>query len=220
MAQPRVRRLRTLAGVLLLAAAGAAAAPSVALHGMLGGKALLTVDGGALTTVGAGGTYRGVKVVSTSGDQAVLEIDGKRHTLRVGDAPASVGNGDGGAPGNRIVMAGDSGGHFFTQGTINARPVRFLVDTGATVVALGLGEAQRLGLDYQAGQPVRLGTANGTAMGWRVRLASVRVGDVQVYDVEAVVMGQSLPYVLLGNSFLSRFRMKRDNDVLVLERRY
>jgi aspartyl protease family protein len=55
---------------------------------------------------------------------------------------------------------------------------------------------------------------------WRTRLASVRVGDVEVFDVEAVVLQQPMPYVLLGNSFLNRFQMRRDNVQLTLERRY
>jgi aspartyl protease family protein len=67
---------------------------------------------------------------------------------------------------------------------------------------------------------VRLQTANGVSQGWLVRLASVRLGDVEVYDVDAVVGTQSMPYVLLGNSFLSRFQMRRDNEQMVLERRF
>ena len=63
-------------------------------------------------------------------------------------------------------------------------------------------------------------TANGVAPAWVVKLSSVRIGDVEIYDVDAVVGSQSMPYVLLGNSFLSRFQMRRDNDQMVLERRF
>jgi aspartyl protease family protein len=80
---------RIAAAVLLAALAGTALAQSVALQGMLGSKALLIVDGGAPKAVAPGETHKGVKVLSTQGDQAVVEIDGKRHTLRVGDAPAA-----------------------------------------------------------------------------------------------------------------------------------
>jgi len=90
----------------------------------------------------------------------------------------------------------------------------------ATAVALGAAEAERMGIDYRAGRPVRMSTANGVAQGWVVRLNSVRIGDVEVFGVEAVVGTMSMPYVLLGNSFLGRFQMKRDNDQMVLERRY
>ena len=71
---------------LCLAFCGLAHAQSVALSGMLGGKALLIVDGGPPKTVAVGDTFKGVKVVSTKGDEAVLEIEGKRHTVRVGEA--------------------------------------------------------------------------------------------------------------------------------------
>jgi aspartyl protease family protein len=217
---PRNRRGQALCAALALFFCSAAAAQTVALQGMMGSKALLIVDGSAPKSVGAGETHMGVKVVSTSGDQAVVEVEGKRRTLRVGDAPASVGGSAGGARGNRIVMTAESGGHFFAQGSINGRAVHFVVDTGATSVAMGASEAQRVGLNVQAGQPVRLSTANGVVQGWRLKLSSVRIGDVEVFDVEAVVSPESMPYVLLGNSFLTRFQMKRDNDQMVLERRY
>ena len=99
-------------------------------------------------------------------------------------------------------------------------PFRFMVDTGASSVALGMAEAERIGLAYRSGQPVRIGTANGVVQGWRIKLASVRIGDVEVYEVDAVVTPQGMPFVLLGNSYLNRFQMRRDNDQMVLERRF
>ena len=212
--------MRSGVALLLLAAAGCAQAQSVALQGMLGSKALLIVDGGAPRSVAPGETHQGVKVLSTSGDQAVVEINGKRHSLRVGDAPASVGSGTAGPRGNRIVLTASTNGHFLSQGAINGRAAYFMVDTGASGVGIGAPDAERLGINYRAGRPVRLNTANGVAQGWFVKLASVRIGDVEVYDVDAVVGEQPMPYVLLGNSFLTRFQMKRDNDQMVLERRY
>jgi aspartyl protease family protein len=211
---------RLFACLLALAAGAACAAGSVTLQGMLGSKALLIVDGSAPKSVAPGETHMGVKVVSTSGDQAVLEIDGKRHTLRVGDAPANVGGGAGPTRGRTIVLSASSGGHFVTQGAINGRAVNFVVDTGATSVAMGATEAERIGLDYRKGVPGRSSTANGVVMTYMVRLNSVRIGDVEIYDVEAAVLPGSMPYVLLGNSFLSRFQMRRENQQMVLERRF
>jgi aspartyl protease family protein len=188
---------------------------------MLGNRALLIVDGSAPKTVAPGETHKGVKVVSTAGDQAVVEVGGRRHTLRIGEAPASVGgSGPASGTGSRIVLTAGTNGHFTTQGAINGRAAFFLVDTGASSIALGAADAERLGLDYKSGQPVQMGTANGVALGWRIKLATVRVGDVEVREVDAVVGPQSMPYVLLGNSFLTRFQMKRENDQLVLDRRF
>jgi aspartyl protease family protein len=204
----------------LLACTGAFA-QSVALQGMLGSKALLIVDGSPPKTVAPGETHMGVKVVSTANDQAVVEIEGKRHTLRVGEAPASVG-GKGRAPlrGNKIVLTAGSGGHFMAQGAINGQAVNFMVDTGATSVAMGVPEAERLGLDYKSGKLGFGHTANGTVMIYQIKLATVRIGDVEVYDVDASILPSGMDTVLLGNSFLRRFQMKRENDQMVLERRY
>lgn len=212
--------MRTFVVLAAALACTAVEAQSVALQGMLGTKALLIVDGAAPKTVAPGETHQGVKVVSTSGDQAVVELGGKRHTLRVGDAPASVGGSGGGGRGNRIVLTASSGGHFLTPGSINGGAVHFMVDTGATSVALGAADAQRLGINYRAGQLGYGSTANGTVPIYRVKLNSVRIGDVEVFDVDASVLPAGMPHVLLGNSFLTRFQMKRDNDQMVLERRY
>jgi aspartyl protease family protein len=193
-------------------------AQNVALTGVLGSKALVVVDGTAPKTLAAGESHLGVKLVSVSGEQAVVEIKGKRNTLRVGDAPVSVG-GAGSTNGTRIVLPVGSGGHFMASGQINGRAVQFMVDTGATTVAMGISDAQRIGIDYSKGRPIQMGTANGVAQGYLVKLKSVRVGDVEVYEVDAVV-GPNMPVVLLGNSFLSRFTMNRTSDTMVLERRF
>jgi aspartyl protease family protein len=212
-------------GWALLTLSTPAHAQSVALAGMLGNKALLVVNGAPPKSVGAGESHMNVKVISASGDHAVLELNGKRHTLRVGDAPVSVGAGSGGQAGasgrgNRIVLTAGSGGHFMTAGQINGRAVQFMVDTGATSVAMSAADAERAGISYRDGQPVRIGTANGITQGYRVKLNSVRVGDVEVYDVDAVVSPQPMPYMLLGNSFLTRFQMLRENEQMILVKRY
>ena len=199
----------------------AAMAQSVGLSGMLGGKALIIVDGSPPKTVAVGDTFKGVKIVSTQGDHAVVEIAGKQHTLRVGDAPASVGAGTGsGAAGNRIVLTAGSGGHFFTLGQINGQSTQMVVDTGATSIAMSTSDAQRLGVNYKSGQMVSMSTANGVIPGWVIKLSSVRVGDVTVHGVDAIVSSGSMPYVLLGNSYLTHFQMTRANDQMVLEKRY
>lgn len=213
-------RTLSLLIALPLAVGQSALAQTVTLSGMLGSKALLIVDGSAPKGVAVGESYRGVKIVSTQGDQATLEIAGKRHTLRVGEAPASVGGGGADAGGTKIVLSASSGGHFVTQGQINGRAVQLVVDTGATMVSLSVAEAERVGLKYQTGQAVQMSTANGVIPGWRLKLASMRVGDVTVYDVDAIVSSGAMPYVLLGNSFLARFQMTRTNEQMVLEKRY
>lgn len=206
-----------LAAALLALAPALASAQSVALSGVLGGKALLVVGGAAPRAVAAGDTHQGVRVLSVGKEEAVVEVAGKRSTLQLGQAPVSVGGSGGGS--QRVVLMADARGHFVQQGQINGQLMEFMVDTGASTIALGQAQAQRLGLDYRSGQPVRMNTANGIAQGWRLRLDSVRLGDVQVFGVDAVVTSQPMPYVLLGNNFLNYFQMTRSPDQMVLEKR-
>ncbi|MGA0569675.1 retropepsin-like aspartic protease family protein [Variovorax sp. VNK109] len=220
---PLLATLGSFARVLLVAAAlagGPAWAQSVALSGVVGARALLVVNGGTPKMVAVGETFQGVRVVSAQSDQAVVEVEGKRLTLRMGDSPVSVGQGIVAGQGTRIVLPVSSGGHFTTGGFINGKPVQFVVDTGATVISIGVSDAQRLGLQYTSGSRVNMHTANGNSIGYLMTLDSVRINDVEVFGVQAVVTPQPMPVVLLGNSYLSRFSMRRDSDQLVLEKRY
>ncbi len=209
-------RCLVLAAALLCATA--APAQTVTFSGSMGSKALLVIDG-TPRAVAVGGTHQGVKLVSMDGGDAVVEIGGKRVPLQLG-APVNLGAAAGAAGGTQIVLTAGPGGHFVTQGAINGKAVQFVVDTGATSVALGQEQADRLGLDYRKGRRGMAHSANGLVPVYATRLASVRVGEVTVYDVEAMVVPAAMPMVLLGNSFLTRFQMKRENDILTLDRRY
>ena len=196
-------------------------AQSVALTGVSGSRALVVIDGGAPRFLSAGQSHQGVKLLGLQGEVATVEVGGQRQTLRVGDAPVSVGRAgpaDGG--GQRIVLTADGQGHFMPPGQINGKAVQFMVDTGATNVILSESDARRINLPFEQGQRVRVSTANGMVVGHLLQLDRVRVGDVQAYGVAAVVLPQPMPYVLLGNSFLNRFQMQRQNDQLVLEKRF
>jgi aspartyl protease family protein len=132
----------------------------------------------------------------------------------------ALGGGAGVRSGAReIVLAAGPGGHFLGRGASNGRPVHFMVDTGATVVALSRAEATRLRLDLSGARPVALSTANGVVAAQQLTLSAVTLGDVTVANVSAVIVPAPMPHVLLGNSFLQRFQMRRENDVMRLELR-
>jgi aspartyl protease family protein len=215
----RAALLAALAPALALALAGAAAAQSVSMAGSLGRNALLVIDG-KTRTVAVGATVDGVKVLAVSAHDTVVELQGKRVTLVLGGAQVNLGGKASEGAGSTIVLTAGSGGHFVTDGQINGRAVRFVVDTGATTIALSEAEAERIGLDWKKGRRGHATTANGVVAVHQVFLSRVRVGDVQVHDVEAVVVPAGMAVVLLGNSFLSRFQMRRENDRMTLERRY
>ncbi|MBK6852275.1 MAG: retroviral-like aspartic protease family protein [Burkholderiales bacterium] len=192
---------------------------------MMGSKALFVIDGQS-QMIAVGESARGVRLVSLNGDAAKVELQGKIVELRVGGSPVVVGGGigaAGGGPGGNtreIVIPVGDGGHYFMNGTINGRSVRFMVDTGATMVAMSAADATRIGLDLRKGQLGFGSTANGVTQMMAITLDSVRVSEVELYNVAAVVTPANMPYVLLGNSFLSRFRIQRDGDVMRLTRRY
>jgi aspartyl protease family protein len=211
-----MRRLFTAASLL---AASAAFAQTVSMSGSLGDKALLMIDG-APRTVATGSTVQGVKLVSVTGNDAVVEIKGKRVNVVMGGAQVSLGGQASSGGGSQIVLTAGSGGHFMTAGGINGKAVRFMVDTGATSVAMSVAEAEHLGLKYRDGQRGYVSTANGSVQVYRVRLAEVRVGDVVVYDIEAMVVPAQMEFILLGNSFLTRFQMKRENETMTLSKRF
>lgn len=206
---------------LALAAFGAAAvfAQTVAMTGSMGNRALLVIDGKAVTAA-AGSTVQGVRVVSVQSDRAVVEVGGQRQTVVLGAAQVRLGGSGTPGSGRTIELTASSGGHFQTQGSINGGAVTFLVDTGATTVSMSTSDAERLGVKYQQGRPIQVQTANGVVRGWLVTLDRVRIGEVEVYNVEGAVAQRDMPFVLLGNSFLDRFQMRRDNDRMTLERRY
>jgi len=207
---------------LLLAALGfvaqGACAADVGLAGLFPGKALLTINGGRARVVPLGVlTDEGVKVLSIEGESATLEIDGKKRVLRVGQNVASQSSGGGPA---KAVLTADAGGHFMTNGNINGTTVRFIVDTGASLISLGASDARRIGIDPEKGQPGITNTANGQTIVSRVKLDTVRVGEIVLNNVDAMVMQTDLPIALLGMSFLNRMEMQRDGDTMTLKKRY
>lgn len=203
--------------MLLLAAAPACAA-DVQLIGTFGDQAaVLSVDGGEPKTVRAGQRFGGVSVISVEKDRATVEIDGKRRTLQRGQHYSSRAAAD---SRQSVVLAADTRGHFLAEGSVNGGSVRFMLDTGATSIALPGADAARLGVDYRKGRPTIIHTANGPAPAWRVKLDSVRVGGIELHNVDALVLEQGLDAALLGMSFLNRVEMHRDGETMTLRRRF
>jgi aspartyl protease family protein len=121
---------------------------------------------------------------------------------------------------NYAVVPINERGDLVADGEVNGMPVRFAVDTGATFITLPAREASRLGLDYHNGQKIMMETANGEVFAYRLKLDTVRVGEVAVRDVDAVIAeGNSLPIALLGMSFLNRVDIRREGTILTLTKR-
>ena len=208
-----------IALLLLVLAPFAARAADVALIGVVGDKAaVFALDGGDPKAVKVGQTWNGISVLSVERGEATVEIEGKRRVLKIGQhhrsAPAPSSNRQ------SVTLAADPRGHFVSQGSINGNPVRFLVDTGATTVALPAAEAQRLGIDYRKGERGYTNTAGGVVPIYRVRFDSVKLGAIELVGVDGIVIEQGLDIALLGMTFLNRVEMQRDGQTMVLIRRF
>lgn len=210
--------MRHCISLLCLVLCSAAGAADVALVGVIGDKAaVLAVSGGEPKTVKVGQKWSGVTVLSVERGQASVEIDGKQRVLKIGQHYRSA------APASErqsVTLAADPRGHFFSEGAINGIPVRFLVDTGASSVALPGAEALRLGIDYRKGRQAFTSTAAGVVPIYVVKFDTVRIGAIELNGVEGVVIERGLDVVLLGMSFLNRVDMKRDGHAMTLTRRF
>lgn len=208
---------RHCSALALALASGGALALDVSLVGTFGDKAaILVVDGGAPRTVRVGREAGGVKVVSVTRDSAVIEVAGERRTLARGQHFSTTA----GDARPSVTLAADTRGHFVTEGAINGAAVRFVVDTGATVIALPAADAVRLGLDYRKGPLAVTKTAAGVVPVYRVRFDSVRLGSIELAQIDGVVIEQGLDIALLGMSFLNRVEMRREGETMTLIQRF
>ncbi len=178
--------------------------------------AILSINAGAPKTVKVGQSFGGVTLVAVDKDRATVEVDGKRRVLQRGQTYSS----GAASSAQSVTLSAGAGGHFMADGQINGGAIRFMVDTGATSIALPASEASRLGIDYRKGQVGVTQTANGQAQAYLVRLNTVRIGGIELHNVEAIVLERGLPVALLGNSFLNRVEMRREGATMTLIRRY
>lgn len=191
---------------------------NVNVNALFPGKAILVVNGGKPRVLSVGqSTPEGVKLIAADSRTAVVEIDGQRRTLQLGE---SIGGNYASSGKPTVRLTAESDGHFVTSGSINGVGVDFLVDTGATFVAMSVDEARRIGIRYLNGSRAYSSTANGVVQTYRVMLDTVKVGDITLTNVEGSVLPAPMPGVLLGMSFLRRLQMTRENNTMVLTKTY
>ncbi len=212
--------IRFIASLLLVLASGAHAT-TLDVVGLFPGKAVVAVDGAAPRSVAIGESVAGYKLLAIGADSATFLVDGKRQTFTMGSFLGGRGSGHSASSRASAMLAADSRGHYMADGAINGVATRFLVDTGATLVVLSSNEANRLGIPYRQAAQAMARTANGAVPYRLVKLDRVKVGDVELINVEAGVMegGYDGP-ALLGMSFLSRTEVSRDGQSMVLTKRY
>ncbi|HEY6529927.1 MAG TPA: TIGR02281 family clan AA aspartic protease [Cellvibrionaceae bacterium] len=160
----------------------------------------------------------GVTLLSANARSAEIDINGQRQTLNLN---RGVGTRFSAPPIAEARIASQVNGHYFSPGRINNQNVEFLVDTGATTIAMNATMADKLGLEYNKDKAVGVQTAQGSAKAYPVVLNSATVGNVTLNNIEALVLEGEYPTaILLGNSFLSRVDLKVEQGVMVLQSKY
>jgi len=189
--------------------------------GLSSGKAVVTFGNGGRPRVLRDGESlpNGVKLIKATPELALFEINGKRLSLALGTSQLSNGHSIFTAS-SSVTLVADLRGHFMTTGSINGAMVQFLVDTGATMISMGMSDARRIGVNYLVGERGQTRTANGVARVYRVQLDTVKLGDITLNNVDALVHETEMPFVLLGMSFLNRVEMRRAGTDLTLTKRY
>ncbi len=195
------------------------AATEVNIVGLFNNKAVLIINGGKPKTLAVGESSNGVKLIAADSRVATLLIEGRLRQVGMGQASSVGGNASNGV--ESVTLYANSEGHFVSDCIINGASFKFLLDTGATTVALNSGDAKFANIDYKRGIPIQISTANGVVTAYRVVLPSIKIGSVTLSQVEAsVVEGGSPPIVLLGMSALNRLDMKRQDIALTLTKKY
>jgi aspartyl protease family protein len=209
---------RTFFSAVTLALACVAGAVDVNVVGLFPGKAMLEIDKAPARMVSVGQKINGIKLLEANSEGAVVEINGKREKLQLGQSIASAGPV---SERPKIILTADSNGHFITTGQMNGGTTTFLVDTGATTIAMSKAEAKRLGISYINGRRGVSNTANGQVMYYSIKLDTVKVGDVTLHQIDAAVIdGGGMDITLLGMSFLNRLEMKRAGSTLTLTKAF
>ena len=211
---------RVLICLTALLAAPALAATQLNVVGLFSNKAVIAINGSAPQTISAGQTKNGVKLISADSESATFLVEGKQQTLKMGQA-ASIAGGSASANNSPVSLYADQAGHFFGNLSINGASLKYVVDTGATTVALNSGDAKFAKIDYEKGERINMSTANGEVSAYLVKLNTLKVGTIILNNVDATVNeGGSPTVVLLGMSALNRLDMKRENSIMTLSKKY
>lgn len=185
------------------------------VQGLFSNKAVLSVDGKRHIVAVGKTSPEGVKVVSVNGSGAVLDVDGEQKQYDLGTAISTSFEK---RKSQKETIYVNSAGMYMTFGNINGRSARFLVDTGASVIAMNTEQAKKFGIRYdKVGIPAGVSTASGYEKAYRVRLKSVTVGSITETNVDAMVIDGNHPGpILLGMTFLGRLSIEHSGNAMTL----
>jgi aspartyl protease family protein len=209
--------MRLYIGIWLFLAfvAPALAVEKIEVQGLFANKTVLMIDGNRHVLAAGEISPEGIKVISADSHGAVLEVDGVQKQFDLGN---TVSTSFAERKQHKETIYMNSAGMYLTFGSINGRSVRFLVDTGASAIAMNTEQAKQLGIRYdKIGVPASVSTASGFENAYRVRLKSVSVGKITQTNVEALVIDGAHPGpVLLGMTFLGQLSVEHGSNAMTL----
>tara|TARA_R100000654_G_scaffold3157_1_gene10964 strand:- start:646 stop:1290 length:645 start_codon:yes stop_codon:yes gene_type:complete len=163
-------------------------------------------------------TPEGVTLISANSNQAILDIAGRQGVFELNNRVGAMYSAPVEMP---VVSIWPTNGMYLTSGSVNGYTVDFMVDTGASVIAINGETAKRLGLDYLNANQIGVRTASGVELAYSIELESVQLGDISLENVAAVVLDGPEPQrALLGMSFLNAFDMERKGERLDLRQKF
>lgn len=190
-------------------------AQDIQVLGLFNNVAILDVDGKQRKLRVGESTPEGIKLIAADSEKAVLAIKGKQHTYALGQKISASFASDERKGEARIWPRS---GLYVIPGSINNQPVQFMIDTGASWVAMNTRMARKLGINYRyEGDPSVAGTAAGNVRVFLVKLQSVKVGEIELTNVEgAVIDSPTADEILLGATFLNRVDLLREGQMMLL----
>jgi aspartyl protease family protein len=204
--------------VVTLAAMAAQAVVPVEIVGLFKDMAVIRAGAGEKLLKVGDTTSQGVTLISANSREAVVAWQGRQHKLGLSKQMAGQYEE---AQISEISIPADDLGQYRIRGAINDHYVDFLVDTGASVVALSSAQADALGINYKQGQLGSVQTAQGNAESFFMNLQKITVAGITAHNVQAaIITGQYPVDILLGMSFLKQVSMRESGGVMTLVQNY
>lgn len=202
--------------VLLISPTLTAQSKGISVDGLFLDKAIVNINGNRhLMKIGDTRDAGRVRLLSSDSERAIIEVDGKRQVFRLAKAIGGFSS----RRSSEVKIKRDLMGMYKTHGHINGRPVSFLVDTGASQIALSARKARELNIDYRSGKRGYVTTASERKQAYGVKLRKVKVGEIELYNIGAIVLDGNYPTeVLLGMTFLGKLEMVNKGQVLTLKK--
>ncbi len=186
------------------------AVDKICYRGFRSDKALLNINGRLVELTPGQSSNNGVKLLTANKETITVKVDGKRYLYKINISKGTI-------LADELRLLPALNGNYLANGRINGKNVAFVVDTGASFIAMNKNLARALKIN-PGNKKIEIQTASGTEINYLVMLDTVSVGDINMYNIPAVISNHDYPKEpLLGMSFLQHVNMSQENGQMVLK---